>query len=188
MEESALEPSDARLLERSASDPSAFGEFYQRHAQEMLAFFYRRTMCPQTAADLTAETFCHAFAARNRFRDEGVPARAWLYAIGRNQLSKLARRGRVATRYRKALGVDRVEPDDQSLERIELLVDTQDLRAAVRHAMSNLPERNAMALELRVGLDLPYAEVASRLGITEGAARVRVCRALSQLHESMEVS
>jgi DNA-directed RNA polymerase specialized sigma24 family protein len=36
--------------------------------------------------------------------------------------------------------------------------------------------------------ELSYAEIATRLGSTEGAARVRVARALSQLADTMEVA
>jgi DNA-directed RNA polymerase specialized sigma24 family protein len=39
---------------------------------------------------------------------------------------------------------------------------------------------------LRVGHDLPYAEVARRLGCSEGAARVRVTRALTRLADLLE--
>jgi len=48
--------SDAALLTAARRDPEAFGVFYQRHAPVVLAFFYRRTACVQTSADLTAET------------------------------------------------------------------------------------------------------------------------------------
>jgi DNA-directed RNA polymerase specialized sigma24 family protein len=37
-------------------------------------------------------------------------------------------------------------------------------------------------------MDLPYREVAKRLGCSEGAARVRVARGLARLAEILEVS
>jgi DNA-directed RNA polymerase specialized sigma24 family protein len=109
---------DAALLRASQQDPEAFGRFYDRHATDLLRCFYRRTACAQTAADLTAETFAQAFAARGRFRDLGVPARAWLFAIARHQLAREARGRRVSDRYRRRLGMQPVAVDDLSLERI----------------------------------------------------------------------
>ena len=47
--------SDAELLRTSARDPEAFGVFYDRHAATLLAYFQRRTACPESAADLAAD-------------------------------------------------------------------------------------------------------------------------------------
>jgi RNA polymerase sigma factor (sigma-70 family) len=71
--------------------------------------------------------------------------------------------------------------DPESLERIEALVDLAPIRQAVREAMATLPKKTREAVYLRVGLDLPYKEVASRLGCSEGATRTRVTRGLSRL-------
>ncbi len=96
--------SDADLLRAAARDPQAFGVFYDRHADAVLAFFARRTADAQTAADLTAETFAQAFASRRRYRDTGAPASAWLYAIARHQLSYWLRREAVEDRGASAPG------------------------------------------------------------------------------------
>jgi RNA polymerase sigma factor (sigma-70 family) len=178
---------DAELLAVAREQPEAFGAFYRRHARVVLAYFYRRTACAQTAADLTAETFAAAFAARGRFRDTGAPARAWVMAIARRQLSASFRRARVPDRARRRLGVEPIEVDDLSYERIEALADFAPYRDAIRDAMAHLTPKLADAVNLRVGLDLPYFEVARRLGTTEGAARVRVARGLNQLFESLEM-
>jgi len=47
--------------------------------------------------------------------------------------------------------------------------------------------RVAAAVALRIAEDLPYHEVARRLGCSEGAARVRVTRGLDQLAQLLEV-
>lgn len=175
---------DPELL--AAADPEAFGVFYDRHVLALLGFFYRRTACAEMAADLTAETFAAAFVARRRYRDMGPPARAWLIAIGRRKLARSFRGQRVDMRARRRLGMQRIELDDESLERIEELVDLQPLAEAVREAMGELSPKLAAAVSLRVGEGLPYAEVARRLGCSEGAARVRVTRGLAKLENTLE--
>jgi RNA polymerase sigma factor (sigma-70 family) len=147
----------------------------------------KRTACAETAADLAAETFAAAFAARRRYRETGAPARAWLFKIAQRQLSRALRRGRVDERARRRLGVERISPDEESIERIEALTDLEPVRAAVRDAIGSLSPNLAAAVALRVGDDLPYAEVARRLGCSEAAARTRVARALSQLADRLEV-
>src|SRR4051794_35243761 len=112
-------PSDAELLRRAADDPEAFGQLYDRHVTQLLAYFQRRTADPQMAADLAAETFAQAFAKRRTFRDTGASAAAWLQTIARNELFQSLRRGRVADRYRRRLGMEPILLDDDSYERIE---------------------------------------------------------------------
>jgi RNA polymerase sigma factor (sigma-70 family) len=180
------ELADAELL--AADDPEAFGVFYDRHVVTLLGFFYRRTASAELAAELTAETFAAAFVARRRYQDVGVPARAWLIGIGRRTLARSFRRRGVDMRARRRLGMQRVTVDDESLERIEDLVDLRPQAQAVRKAMDGLSPKLAAAVSLRVGEGLPYAEVARRLRCSEGAARVRVMRGLARLEELMEVA
>lgn len=174
---------DASLIVRSVDEPVVFGELFDRHAKAVLEFFYRRTGCAQISADLMAETFAAAFSSRRRFRDTGAPGRAWLFKIARRQLSRYVRREQVSSRARRRLGVDvTVHLDDRDFERIEAAVDF----SAVETALDTLPEGQAEAVWLRVGHDLSYSDVASRLGCSEGAARVRVSRGLDRLADAME--
>jgi RNA polymerase sigma factor (sigma-70 family) len=180
--------SDAELLRRSGRDPEAFGAFYDRHAATVLAYFQRRTACAESAADLTAETFAAAFCSRKRYRDTGVPAIAWVLGIARHVLADSIRNERVEDRARRRLGIERVELDDEALRRIEELADLAPVRARLDAALAELPPDSAEAVRLRVDAELPYAEVARRLGCTEGAARVRVARALTKLADSLEAT
>jgi RNA polymerase sigma-70 factor, ECF subfamily len=183
-----MERSDAELLARSARDPEAFGIFYDRYAERLLIYFARRTWDAQEAADLTAETFAAAFAARRGYRDTGAPAFAWLLGIARHQLHRALRRRRIDDRARRRLGIERVALDDASLARIEELADLRATRAAVSAALEQLPPAMARAVELRVSEELPFAEVARRLDCTEGAARVRVTRGLQKLANLLEAA
>jgi RNA polymerase sigma-70 factor (ECF subfamily) len=179
--------SDAQLLRASSSDPQAFGEFYDRHAADVLAYFQRRVACPHSAADLTAETFAAAFLSRRRYRDTGAPATAWLFVIAKRQLFSLLRRQRIDERARRRLGIERIELDDEALARIDDLADLSSLAPRLEDALSELSPESVEAVRMRVEEELPYAQIAERLGCTEGAARVRVARALSQLADRMEV-
>ena len=171
------ELTDAALLHAAATSSDAFGTFYDRHAQAVLRFLYRRTDCAETAADLCAETFAAAFVQRRRFRDTGTTARPWLYGIAKNLLGHYLRRQRVSERYRRRIGAGVVALDDEELLRV---------RHEIRAAIEQLPEGTADAVVLRIGHDLPYPEVATRLGCSEGAARVRVSRGLARLADLLE--
>lgn len=179
---------DYELLQESAVNPDAFGVFYDRHIDAVIRFLVRRTACKELSADLAAETFAAAFIARKRYRDRGGGARPWIMTIAHNKLVKTMKRGQAEDRARKRLGIPRVEMTDESFERAEQLADIEGERKLIAEAVEQMPGDLAAAVYLRVGLDLPYAEVARRLDCTEGAARVRVMRGLAKLAERMEVA
>lgn len=179
---------DADLLARCVRDPELFSVFYRRHARRIMAYLVRRTDCPQTAADLAAETFAAAFVKRGKFRDMGRPAEAWLTGIARNQLGTFARKERVSRKYQRKLGMTAIDVSPDEYERVLELADLGSVRNRLREAMASLPTGQAEAVTLRVMRELPYADVAQQLGINEGTARVRVSRGLTHLADILETA
>jgi RNA polymerase sigma-70 factor (ECF subfamily) len=178
---------DEDLLVHSVKEPEAFSGFYERHSKAVLRYFLHRTFDPETAADLTAETFAQAFAARGRFRDRGTGAEAWLFTIARRQFARFVRRGRVEDRMRRRLGIPEIPLSESDHERIEELIDFEQVGRAVAEALSKLSVEQREALTLRVVDGRPYEEVARILGCTEQAARARVSRGLHRLGGALEV-
>jgi RNA polymerase sigma-70 factor (ECF subfamily) len=180
------ERTDAELLTASPFDPSAFVEVYRRHAEELLRYFAKRTLDPEAAAELTAETFAEAYASRRNYRNTGDEGVAWLYGIARHQLSRFFRRGRIDADARRKLGmpIRELPPDDY--ERIEDLVDLEPIKGALLEALEKLRGDQREALRLRVIDGLPYAEVAERLGCEPAAARQRVSRGLRTIGISLQ--
>lgn len=172
--------SDAELLGRGGGDPDAFRDFYERYSEEILGYFRRRTGDPDTALELTAETFSQAWVARDRFEDRhqgsGAP---WLYGIARNVLLMSIRRGALKARTATRLGV---------LERLDLGgagVAAPEARWAegADELLDSLPLSQQEALRLRIVDELTYDEVADALGTTRSTARMRVHRALTALRK-----
>lgn len=179
---------DAELLIASRDDPAAFRELYDRWADRLLTYFYRRVLDPEVAADLLAETFAVAFERRRRFRDVGRPGATWLYGIAARELSHWFRRRRVEQRAVRRLGLAVPALDDDSIARIEALADMESHRAALAAALAQMGRGERDAVELRVVEELGYAEIAARLECTEAAARVRVHRGLARLNRLMEAT
>lgn len=168
-------------------DPAGFSGFYRRNERQLIRFFAREVYDPELALDLTAETFAQAFIGRHRFRGKSrAEQAAWLQTIARRQLSRYYRRGRVERKALQRLRVELPRPNRDELERIEELAGLADARAAVRHALSRIGPDQRQALELRVVNELPYPEVARRLGVSEQTARARVSRALRALESGLE--
>ena len=100
----STERTDSELLLASREDPESFTELYRRHAEDILRYFARRTLDPEAAAELTAETFAQAFASRQTYTDTGVNGVAWLYGVARHQLGRFFRAGRVDAAARRVWG------------------------------------------------------------------------------------
>jgi RNA polymerase sigma factor (sigma-70 family) len=181
-------PSDEELLEGSSTCPEQFVAFYDRHARGLLAFFGRRTYDSQVAADLTAETFAQAFAARKRFRNPGPgSATAWLYTIARRQLNRFVRRRRVESQWRERLDMERLVVAPDALERAEELIDLEKVRDHVTAALDALSGDVREAVVLRVVQGLSYPEAARLAGCREDLMRQRVSRGLKRLARDLAV-
>ena len=173
--------SDSELLTVSATEPGAFAVLYRRHAEDLLRYFARRTLDPEAAAELTAETFAQAFASRVTYRDTGANGVAWIYGVARHQLGRFFRSGRVDVAARRRLGMPERELPPDDYERIEDLVDFAPMRSAIADALESLREDHRDALRFRVIEQLSYPEVARRLSCSEDNARQRVSRGLRRL-------
>jgi RNA polymerase sigma-70 factor (ECF subfamily) len=178
---------DAELIVASRNDPGAFRELYDRWAERLLAYFYRRTLDAEVAADLLAETFAVAYERRRRFRDVGRPGGAWLYGIAAKELSHWFRHQDVERRAVRRLGVEVPQLDDESIARIEALADIEQHREALAAALDQMTCGEREAVHLRVVGELGYSEIAARLDCTEGAARRRVHRGLARLNNLMQM-
>jgi RNA polymerase sigma factor (sigma-70 family) len=179
---------DAELILRSSREPEVFGVLFERHAEPMLAFFARRTLDAEAAAELVAETFAEAFSSRSRFRDQGVDGAGWLYGIGKHLLSRYFRAGAVEARARRRLGMPERTVNDDDYERIEELIDFERIGGVVLEALSTLPEDQREAVRLRVIDGRDYRRVADALGCTEPTARARVSRGLRRIASQVKAT
>jgi RNA polymerase sigma-70 factor (ECF subfamily) len=178
--------SDAELIIASCVDSAAFRELYERWAEQLLTYFYRRVRDPEVAADLLAETFAVAFSQRHKFRDIGRPGGSWLYGIAAKELAQYFRRARVEMRAIRKLGVAVPPLDEESIARIEELIECDEHAAELTAAMARMSRAERDAVELRVVHELGYGEIAATLRCSEAAARTRVHRGLARLNDLME--
>ena len=134
-----------------------------------------------------AESFAQAYIGRDRFRGStDSEAAGWLYGIARRQLALYFRKGAVERRALTRLGIEVPRFDDEQKARLEELASLDDVRASLRIELERLSDGQRQALELRVVEELPYREVARRLRVSEGAARVRVARGLKALAAALD--
>jgi RNA polymerase sigma factor (sigma-70 family) len=168
-------------------DADAFAALYDREARTVLVFIARRTLDPEVALDLTAETFAQAFRGRRRFRGTTeMEERAYLFTIAKRQIALYLRRGTVERRALEALGAQMPVAHEDDLREVEEAAGLDDLRSALGDELARLSADQRAALQLRVVEERPYDEVASALGVSEQTARARVSRGLRALAAALE--
>ena len=177
----ALRKTDAQLLADTAQDAEAFGEFYRRHAEPVLAYLLYRTRDAQRALDLTAEVFAVALEARTRYEAGRAPARAWLLGIARNPVAESNRRRQAGHRARMRLGIEPLAFEDDELARVEELIDLERADLPLTALLADLPEHELEAVRARVIDEEDYSRIAEREGVTGDVIRKRVSRGLERL-------
>jgi RNA polymerase sigma-70 factor (ECF subfamily) len=101
--------------------------------------------------------------------------KGYLFAIARNLFLQERRGARRTTGLDERLADPQPGPHDQLRVRSEL--------EAVLAALQTLPEIDRAAVSMRTDEELPYEEIGRILGISTGAAKVKVHRARLRLAE-----
>ena len=137
-----------------------------------LTAFYRRRVSDRAAADDLVQDCLLAIHAKRDMWDPAQPLLPWVYAIARYKLVDHFRRsGHRATV--PLTDIDAFSAPDATV--------AADARADVERALAQLPARTA-ALVRDVRLrELSVADAGARAGLSEGAAKVAMHRALKRL-------
>jgi RNA polymerase sigma factor (sigma-70 family) len=176
---------DETLLVIGKHDAEAFGVFYRRRVDAVLAFFLRRTRDRELAADLTAETFAAALTALPRYKPQHGTALAWLFTIAHRKLVDSIRRGQVEDRARRRLGLEPLLFSDEDIELVEQRATAAAGDPALL-ALEQLSSEQRLAVEGRVLEEAEYDELARRLRCSEAVVRKRVSRGLAELRTRMK--
>ena len=148
-----------------------FERLVDAHAAELHRFLIG-LVGPTEAEDCLQETYMSALRAYPRLR-HGDNLRAWLYTVAQRKATGAVRR----SSRRPARDLDGVEPVAPSGPDLA----DDGLWLSVRA----LPAKQRAAIVHRFVLDLAYAEIGSRMGISEEAARQNVSAGLRRLRQEV---
>lgn len=167
-------PTSLAALRRG--DPTALAAAYRDHAPALLRTITAMLGERSEAEDVVHDLFLGLPEAMTHYQERGQFG-GWLHRIAvRIAISRLRRRGRrgeVAMEAAAAVG-HRAEGEE--------VAD----RITVAAALAQLPETLRTVVVLREYEGWPHREIAAHLGITEGAAMTRHCRALQQLRRTLK--
>lgn len=174
---------EASLIEAAkAGDRTAFEALVRATSAEIYTLAYRLTGDEEDARDVVQDAYFRAFRSIKRFRGEARFS-TWMYRITANcAATHMAKR---------AKGRHDELSDDEPLADLrpdndpEAMAEAGALRDRVTIALAELPPRLRAVVVLRDVYDLPHEAIATELGITEAAAKVRLHRARRKLRERL---
>jgi len=166
----------AELLEQFArGELDAFETLFRQFQGEVYRWIVRIVRDQGVAEDLTIETFWRIHRAHARF-DPQRSFGAWARRIATN----------AALDYLKT-----ARPEVASLQDLPAASSPnpgvqRDIRERTQRAFWQLPAKLQVAATLALIEDEPYKEIAEALGISVGAVKVRVFRALRLLRKKLK--
>lgn len=175
---------DEALWSRSvASDGEAFGLLFDRHRDRVYGHARRLLEHRHDAEDVTAAAFLELWRRRDAVRLVEGSVLPWLLVTTTN-LSRNSRRG--ARRYRDFLNRlprpgTSPDPADQAFAREPL----HDLDPRVAAELRRLKPQDLRLVSLVVFDDVPLAEAAALLSLSEAAAKSRLQRARQRLRDAL---
>lgn len=156
----------------TAERHARFEAVYAAYRAPILGYVLRRTASPDDAADILAETFLVAWRKLDQI-PPGAEARLWLFGVARNALANhyrgQRRRTALATRLSTEIAQSYLPPEYDGEQ------------AVLAAALLRLPadQRDVLTLNAWEGLD--YGQIATVLGCSRNAVRIRIQRARTRL-------
>ena len=168
------QPTDV-LRQFSHGDLDAFEALFRRHQSEVYGWIVRIVRDPAAAEDLTVETFWRIYRARARF-DPTRSFGPWARRIASN----------ASLDHLKTARRETALPDDLASPPLPDPGISEELRRKTVGAFRRLPPKLQVAAALALIEEQPYKEIAESLGISTGAVKLRVFRALRLLRKELK--
>ena len=170
---------DDGLVERArAGETAALDALVSRHHEAVYQVAYRVLGDPDAAADAAQDAFVKAIRGLPGFRGD-ASFRTWLLRIAANVATSAGRR----TTRRAEVALDAAPQQAGGLADPERRALTRTEAARVERALAELPEKQRLAVSLRIHEDLSHREIGAIIGSSEGAARVNYHLGIKRLRE-----
>ena len=175
------DPSDTALIEAALNgDTESFEMIIRTRSRALFAVAYAVLQDRAEAEDVVQETFVRAWNKRRWMRD---PAKfpAWLTTVARNRSCDILRKRRTV-----ALLAGEPEMADARSTMPDHQAGGDDMHAQVQTALGSLPEQHRTALTLRYLEGMDYLSIEQTMGLSNGALRGILGRALATMRKTLK--
>ena len=170
---------DLTLVEEAqAGSSKAFSELVLRHQKALLRLCLRFTRDLAAAEEITQEAFVKAYEKLDGFEGR-ASFKSWLFQIGVN----------TAKNWLRSQRADTVSVDDVHMAvgpQAEAGMIQQDLKLTIQREVDRLPERQKVALTLRIYEDLSFQEIAQVMDCPYDTAKANFRHGLMKVKAAFE--
>jgi len=154
-------------------DRDAFEMIIRTHSRTLFAIAYGILQSREEAEDVVQDSLVKAWKRRWRVRDpEKFPA--WLATVARHRAHDVFRKRRTVSLSKETVEASESQPPD-----------TSGIDQQLHSALATLPELHRAALTLRYFEELDYRTIENTLGLTNGALRGILGRALAEMRKQL---
>jgi len=161
------------IAEARAGSPDALSALYLEHGAALFRLAYRLVRAREDAEDVVHDVFVGLPEALRRYEERGSLA-GWLKRVTARVALMRLRSGK----RRREVALDEAAGQAEPSATAE--------RDGLQAAVNRLPDHLRAVLVLKEIEGHAHAEIANLLGISEGASRVRLTRALKRLRNELE--
>jgi RNA polymerase sigma-70 factor, ECF subfamily len=165
-------------------DERALGMLYDRYGRLVFSIALRITGSPETAEEVTQDTFQQAWQGIGGYR-LGHQMGAWLCGIARHRAIDATRSKRERARARESVTIDGLHELADQTHSVALDAEYLDLRGVIRQALHELPAAQRQTLELAYFGGLTCDEIAHRTNTPRGTVRSRLRLGMSRLRGAL---
>ncbi len=168
---------DAALIQLvQGGDTSAYRELSDRYLERILNFAFRMLNDAAEAEDVAQETFLRLWKHSGEYKPKQKPS-TWLFTITKNLCIDRLRK-RKPQLVEEDVGSDSARPST--------MLERKRISLAVQQAISQLPERQRVALALSHFEGMSNPEIADVLSVGVEAVESLLSRARRRLREQLE--
>src|SRR6201982_2148929 len=169
-----MDPSEREKYQAAIhGDREAFEMIIRTHSRTLFAIGYGILQNREEAEDVVQDSLLKAWKTRWRVRDpEKFPA--WLATVARHRAHDVFRKRRTVLLSKETVEGGESQPPD-----------TSGIDQQLHSALATLPELHRAALTLRYFEEMDYRTIENTLGLTNGALRGILGRALASMRKQL---
>lgn len=175
----ARQEHDERLVDRIVKrDPTAYAQFYDRHAPRILGLLLRGLRNRADAEDVLQDVFCQVWRKAAQYTPHRSSPEVWLTLIARSRLLDFVRRKRPES------GGALIQTAGAPWDPLDSIARDESTQR-IRWALGRLPEEQRSAILLAFFGGLTHQQVAHQQNIPLGTAKTRILLGIRSLRRML---
>ena len=178
------DPHTQLMLRLQGGDEGAFKKLFNEYKYPLLNYIYRFCLDKIIAEELSHEVFLRIYKYASSYQPKARFS-TWIYRIATNICLNDIRsmKHHYEVPY-TSLQIDKFE--DTSQEHPLELLEKHERQTAVRKCVAALPQKYRIAILMSCYQQLPYKEIANRLGCSIGAVKSMIHRSKLMIKENLK--